>query len=113
MSKSARTALLVVAMIVAVLLAPFYLGHVFGGIAAAFVVLGIAAFLILAAAGVIVISAAGILALFLAICVVLLVALSPVLVPVALLAGFIWLIMKIARRSSAPPAPPAAPPAIA
>jgi hypothetical protein len=45
---------------------------------------------------------------------VLLVALSPVLVPLAIVAGFIWLIVKLATRRPTPPgAPPSAPAALA
>jgi hypothetical protein len=112
MSKTARTVLLIALMVLAVLFAPFYLGHVLGGITAAFVAIGIALFLVLAAAGAVVLSAAGILTAFIAVCVVLLLALSPVLVPLAIIGGFVWLIVKLASRRPAPPSTPA-PPAVA
>ncbi|HUG09779.1 MAG TPA: hypothetical protein VMM36_02140 [Opitutaceae bacterium] len=116
MSKSARIALLITLMILAVLFAPLYMGHLLGGITAAFIAIGVVAFLLVGAAGAIVLTAAGILTAFIAVCVIMLVALSPVLVPVALLAGFIWLIVKMASRRPAPPAappPPAAPEPVA
>jgi hypothetical protein len=107
MSKTARTVLLLTLMVIAVLFAPFYMGHLFGGITAAFVGIGVALFLLIAGAGAVVISAAGILTAFIAVGAVLLVALSPVLVPLAIVAGFIWLIVK---HTSSRPTPPAAPP---
>jgi len=113
MSKTARTILLLALMVLAVLFAPLYMGHLLGGITAAFVAIGVAVFLLIAAAGAVVLSAAGILIAFIAVCVVLLVALSPVLVPLALLAGFVWLIVKLASRRPAPPAAPAPPAVVA
>lgn len=111
MSKSARIALLVAIMVVAVLLAPAYMSHVFGGLAAGFIAIGAAVLVFCLGAGVIVLSAAGVLTGFLVACIILLALLSPVLVPVALFAGFVWLIVKLASRSPAPPATPTPPPA--
>lgn len=112
MSKTALTVLLLALMVLAVLFAPLYMGHLLGGITAAFVAIGVALFLLIAGAGAIVLSAAGILTAFIAVCVVLLLALSPVLVPLAIAGGFVWLIVKLASRRPAPPAAPA-PPAVA
>ena len=109
MNKSARTVLLVFLIFAAILLAPFYMGHVLGGITAGFLALGLAVIGVLAACGALVISAAGILAGFLVGCIVLLALLSPILVPAALFAGFIWLIVKLCSRRPDPPSAPAAP----
>lgn len=106
MSKSARIALILVVMVLAILLAPAYMSHVLGGITAGFIAIGAAAFLVLLAAGAIVLSAAGVLTGFLVVCVVLLLALSPILVPAALVVGFVWLIVKLASRRPTPPAAP-------
>jgi len=113
MSKTARTVLLIVLVVLAVAFAPLYLGHLVGGIAAAFVIIGIALFLLIAAAGAVVLSAAGILTAFIAVCVVLLLALSPILVPLAIVGGFVWLIVKLASRRPAPPAAPSPPAVVA
>lgn len=109
MSKSARIALLLAIMVVAVLLAPAFMSHIFGGLAGGFIAIGVGAVLFCVAAGMIVLSAAGILSAFIVGCIILLAVLSPVLVPVALFAGFIWLIVKLTSRRPAPPASPAPP----
>lgn len=105
MNSSARIALLLAVMIAAVLLAPVYMSNIFGGIAAGLLALGVIAIGVLVAAGAIVFSAAGILAVFLGVCFILVIALSPILVPVALVVGFIYLIVRLASRPNrSPPA---------